>query len=329
MTLVTTTGCSFVVEDLPECPNQLRVKFNYDYNLSNHDAFAREVNSVNVWAFDNNGMPVWSEEVSGDILKEKDFIIETPLPEGNYDFIAWCGLLDNNAFELTNYNPLSKEELEVKLNIIDEEGLNICNKRLQPLFHAYAPNQNYQIDYTIPYYQDVTLSLMKDTKNFRVMLQQLDGTEINSKDFTVSIETRDAWMDWNNNIPPDSPLVTYKPWDVKYGQTNPEGEAESRVITSVSTLLFELSTGRLIKDIGATLSVRRNTDGQDIIRINLIDYLLLIKGHYDETMTDQEYLDRADDFALVFFLDPDNNWYMANGIYINGWEVLPPQDEDI
>ena len=64
------------------------------------------------------------------------------------------------------------------------------------------------------------------------------------------------------------------------------------------------------------------------MRIPLIDYLLLIKGHYGN-MGDQEYLDRQDDYSILFFLDHGKNWYIAGGIYINSWAVVPPQNEDL
>ena len=46
-------------------------------------------------------------------------------------------------------------------------------------------------------------------------------------------------------------------------------------------------------------------------------------------MTDQEYLDRQDDYSILFFIDASNNWYMAGGIYINSWAVVPPQNENM
>lgn len=52
-----------------------------------------------------------------------------------------------------------------------------------------------------------------------------------------------------------------------------------------------------------------------VFNIPLIDYALLVKGNYNKTMTDQEYLDRQDDYNFIFFVDDRLNWLNAN-IYI-------------
>ena len=104
--------------------------------------------------------------------------------------------------------------------------------------------------------------------------------------------------------------------------------ATTRVQTTVASLLFELSTGRLMADSKARLVVHRNWDDRDIIDIPLVDYFLLVKGHYGD-ITDQEYLDRQDDYSIVFFIDKHSNWYVAGGIFVNSWAVVPPQDSEL
>ena len=94
--------------------------------------------------------------------------------------------------------------------------------------------------------------------------------------------------------------------------------------------MFELSTSRLMADEPAILSVKRNWDDREIIRINMTDYLLMVRGHYEDVtgreISEQEYLDRQDDYSMLFFLDPNSNWYKVYGIYINGWAVVPRQE---
>ena len=43
-------------------------------------------------------------------------------------------------------------------------------------------------------------------------------------------------------------------------------------------------------------------------------------------MSNQEYLDRQDEYSLTFFIDKNYNWYSQIGIYINSWHVVPKQD---
>lgn len=327
-------GCSMVTDDPVACPAQLRVRFEYDYNIKFADAFTNEVTSVNVWAFDADGRLVWSESAAGDALKDRNFYLESPLEEGEYEFVSWCGLLGNDSFDLATYSPTSKEELKATLNTITSNGDQMSDKRLSGLFHAYVSEVKYEPDPYNPTFKYVTIPLMKDTKDIRVMLQHLDGSPIENQDFTVRITDNNKLLDWNNDVMP-SPTVYYKPWAVKYGEvTAPDGtgdgrKAETKAVTTVASLLFELSTNRLMIGNNAVLTVHRNWDDRDIIQIPLIDYLLLVRGHYynkqGQEIGEQEYLDRQDDYSMVFFIDKHSNWYLAAGIYINNWAVVPPQ----
>lgn len=320
------TGCSWVTEDdLQECPAQLSVSFTYDRNIKFADAFANEVTSVNVWAFDQSGKLVWSGAESGEALKDKGFKLDTNLPAGTYDFVSWCGLKDNADFALGTYSPASKQELETKLQTIADGQANVSASDLPGLFHGMVTDVNYVTDPMRPTFRTVNISLTKDTKDIRVMLQHLDGSPIENRDFSVTITLADSWLAYDNEVISGCPMVTYKPWNVKYGQVTPaDGGRSSRTIDTVASLLFELSTSRLMTNSNAVLTVHRNWDDRDIIRIPLIDYLLLVKGHYGN-LSDQDYLDFQDDYSIVFFIDQASNWYLAGGIFINSWAVVPPQ----
>lgn len=327
-------GCTLVTDEPVKCPSYLKVRFKYDWNVKFGDAFAHEVKSVNVWAFDQQGKLVWSDAASGDQLKQEDFALETGLQEGTYDFISWCGLEGNDCFDLATYTPASKEELEVKLQTLQQgEGAdkeNVSEKRLPALFHGMMTDQNFTIDPYNPTYKYVTIPLMKDTKDIRIMLQHLDGSPIVDQDFDVTITANDGWFAWNNDLLPNSPLVTYKPWNIEYGQTTPaDGTGPNRktkATTTVASLMFEMSTSRLMADADVHLIIHRKWDDRNIVDINLIEFLLMIKGHYDE-LTDQQYLDYEDDYAVIFFIDQNSTWYEAAGIFINNWAVVPPQHE--
>lgn len=321
-----TPGCSLVTEDLDPCPEELRLKFK-DLYLKGTDAFLHEVNSINVWAFDSQGLPVWSGSASGPEVKDEDFYLQTPLGEGTYDFVAWCGLEYNESFDLSTYTPASKDDLVLKMKTLEEDGNHISRTRLQGVYNGVKTFE-YKADPLNPNIQDLTIDLTKDTKDIRVMLQHLDGKPIDEKDFSVTITDANSEYAWDNTLLP-SPVVTYQPWRTKYGVvSSPDPEnAETRDITTIASLLFELSTGRLMENSNAILTVHRNWDNKDIIHIPLVQYLLLIRGHYDY-LNDQDYLDREDDYSMVFFIDSSSNWYLAAGIYINGWAIVPPQSKD-
>ncbi|MDE5790800.1 MAG: FimB/Mfa2 family fimbrial subunit, partial [Muribaculaceae bacterium] len=130
---------------------------------------------------------------------------------------------------------------------------------------------------------------------------------------------------------PDEPL-TYHPWSLSGGTASffPEDQPDlsTRAQTDVNAVVGELTVGRLMADRrkDVALTVRNSHTGANILSIPLIDYLLLVKGHYYSEngispMSDQEYLDRQDDYPLTFFLDENDHW-IKTVIYINSWRVV-------
>ena len=323
------SGCSLVNEDLDECPANLSIRFVYDYNLKFSNAFPHEVKSVYVWAFDESGAFVWSGSASGEALKYEDFKIETPLSGGTYDFVSWCGLQNNKDFDLATYTPASKEELEVKLKTTETAGAYVSQSHLPGLYHGILANETYTVDANKPSIQTITIPLMKDTNDIRVLLQKYDGSKIEESDFEVFMTIPDAWLAWNNSVMPEGPMVTYRPWEIQEGTASVGEDPEEGTITSISSLLYDFSSSRLLADAKATLTVRRTADNKDIIRVPIIEYFLMVKGHYENAdgtpLTDQQYLDRQDDYSILFFIDEKNEWYLGFGIYINSWAVVPPQ----
>lgn len=100
-----------------------------------------------------------------------------------------------------------------------------------------------------------------------------------------------------------------------------EKTSSSRAVqTEIGVAMAELTVGRLVKGHRPILNVY-NTHGVRVISIPLIDYALLIKGHYNSTMSDQEYLDRQDEYNLTFFLDKEDRW-VSSSILINSWRVI-------
>lgn len=61
--------------------------------------------------------------------------------------------------------------------------------------------------------------------------------------------------------------------------------------------------------------------GKTLLNIPLITYALLVKGHYHEEMSEQEFLDRQNEWNFIFFLNDQNQWEQSN-LYINDWHVI-------
>lgn len=88
-----------------------------------------------------------------------------------------------------------------------------------------------------------------------------------------------------------------------------------------SAAIAELTVPRLVKGQETRLTVTNRETGETVFSIPLIDYALLVKGFYNRDMDDQEYLDRQDEYDMVFFLDEGDRW-LDTYIYINSWKVV-------
>lgn len=323
------SGCTLVTDEPVSCPEGLNIDFTYTYNLQKGEAFPSQVKSVYVWAFDKSGACVWHGEETGEALEKPGFFIATPLGEGTYDFVVWGGLNGNADFSLATYKPASKKDLEIKLNMKQDGGEYVSASHLPGLFHGKVENIIYKPDPRKPSVQTLTIPLVKDTNDIVVMLVNENGNPLDVDNFTVRFNYADSYLAWDNAVMANSPLVTYQPWSFLYGETSGPAGSKNGDETRRSTIMYELSTSRLMAGGNAYLDVYRNDDDKRIIHLPLIEYFVLEKGNRYKEYTDQEYLDRRDDYSAVFFLDSNNDWNLAAGIYINGWAVVPPQPEDM
>ncbi len=327
---VITMGCDHqIYDDLEPCRTAYHLKFRYDYNIKYADAFPSEVKSVAVWAFDESGKLVWQHKESGEQLASDGYRVDVNLPVGKYDFVTWCGIFDEDPFEVDSETPQSITDLGVTLSLTDPtrdgSNPNISNVPFDGLYHDIKKGVQIADNPDVESDNEIGFSLTKDTNYFKILLQNLDGKEMKKEDFSFRITGGNNRLEHDNSVG-EGESFHYHPWGMTSAEASLEGcNPTDGTITSVSSLLAELHTSRLMSNGDYRLVVTRNSDGKDIINIPLVDYLLLVKGNYRK-MTDQEYLDRQDEHVMTFFIDKDSNWYRANGIYINAWHVVPPQD---
>lgn len=330
---------SAIYDDEGDCSVHYRVTFTYDMNMKWANAFPHEVKSVTLYIYDRNGGLVMSKTDNSAALASPDYYMDVEVLPGKYDMLVWAtgeSPVDNpTAFEVASSAPgsaMSTLGAKMPLSGTADAGLYV-DRDIVPLYHGIMRGVDFPDTYG-----NVTLgpvSLTKDTNVMQVLLQNTDGTTMKADDFSFYITAANNELDYLNKVV-STTQFSYRPWTMTLTSASldkPEAQAASkapaRAQTEANGILAELSTGRLIDTRTQRLVVRRNSDGEDIININLIQYLLMVKGEYNRSMTDQEYLDRNDSYSLMFFVDDDRNWYIAGGVYINGWRIVPPQDTEL
>jgi hypothetical protein len=196
------------------------------------------------------------------------------------------------------------------------DGTAIVNEDLNPLWHGEVTQHSFTSRAAMV--QELTIPLVKNTNNVRIVLQHLSGSPVEVDKFTFTITDENGWMDYDNSLIDDEQL-TYYAWRTDDGiaELNADG---SRAQTSIGVAIAELTVGRLVLENNPILTIT-NDMGEKVLSIPLIDYALLVKGHYNRNMDDQEYLDRQDEYNMTFFLDENNQW-VNSFIYINSWKVV-------
>lgn len=335
LALLTTTACdSAIYDDEGDCSVTYRVKLSYTKNIKEADAFPAEVTHVSLYAFDAEGHLAWSTTETVDRLRSDDYRINITCAPGTYDIVAWCGgtstETDAAGWTLAGGDrPSSKSDLLCTLSARPDGDGVVSDTDIHRLYHgtldaAVLPDT--------PGIHDYAIDLTKDTNMVRVILQHADGEPVNPEWFTFRITDANTALDHTNAVA--SPVkVTYRPWAVTTAATElPDaGSSEGRApISQISSVIAEMTTSRLVTTNRPTLEINCTEPGNEhlVARLDLISYFLMIKGSAKRHYSDQEFLDRQDDYSMMLILDDNNRWNLNLGLYINSWRIVL-QDTDL
>lgn len=325
-------SCDDFYEDEGDCVTKYRIKFVYDKNLKWADAFPSEVKSVNLYIFDSNGKFVKGLAVAGEKLSQPGFCIEfdeESIAPGDYTFVAWCGLVNNGVAmqSFTVPQPVvgvtTIEELTCTLNTLSNQQYSAYSDTMLNFLYHGMLKANLPSNDGLVY--EYTIYLTKDTNHIRIILQELSGDDMNADDYSMQIVAADGRLAYNNDLLPDNPVVTYLPW-AQHTDRMELGD-EDGTIQYNQGLVADFTTSRMMatqqNDFMLTIANKESKE-QIIAKVPVIQYALLAKDYYtmayDHNMTDQEFLDREDEYVLTFFMY-QNKW-IDSYIEINSWRIV-------
>lgn len=321
---LSTSSCKegFIYEGEGDCGTYYNIEFKYDYNMKYADAFAKEVKSVSLFVFDSNNTLVESITVDdAEKLQADNFSIPLELEAGKYELVAWAGLMNEESFDLladVEVGKTKREELQVALKSTNDKRVEAD---LKPLYHG-AMSLNYT---TEPGTYTETMSLTKDTNVVRIVLQQMSDGIVAEK-FSYEITADNGVLDWDNSVITNGTL-TYAPWSVSTGTADvaPGYGTNATRADQVSVAVAEFTINRMIDGSSPILTIYNLEENEPVLSIPVADYALLVKGNYNSSMSNQEYLDRQDEYNMTFFLDEDGDWLSAS-IIVNSWRVVLNND---
>jgi hypothetical protein len=334
--LLTLCACGALDDDTQECQATYKVRFRYDMNMKYANAFEHEVRAVTLYVIDTEGNIVRTEEADAAELDATDGTITLRgLQPGTYSFLAWCTTNANNTYEFSDgQTPTEMTDLTCRLKPSrNRAGEDEVDFDIDALYHGLVPEQVLPDSFgTFTY--DVPLT--KDTNRFRIVLQNISNKTLLPSQFAFELTDDNEYLDYDNSViaeEDDDTPVAYKPWNTSSALINGE---EAAVVAAAAddddlstpqtgfdanSVIVELTTSRLMADHAPRLSVTNTETGETIINLPLLDYIRLVMGYENRNMDLQEYLDRQDEYNMVFFIDERDTWTKAY-IYINSWRVV-------
>lgn len=318
---------SLIFDDRSGCATSYTVSFRYEANVLRSDAFGRQVTGVGLYVFDSSGELARQYHIARPSTAENDFSIDLDLPAGRYGMLAWCtgtaAAADPVSFSISNAeSPAATGDLSASLPLEHaSDGRLFSAHDIVPLFHGIStdielPEKPGKVDVG-------PLYLIKDTNRFNIILQNMNGEEMDPGTFSFEITGASSELSADNT--PSAPeAFSYRPWEVQ--QTAVSGvraDDESR-----SGVVARLTTSRVMADSRQEVIVRIAGTAEEVIRFPLVDYLILVKDHYSLLETPQDYLDGVDEFTFSLFLEEGSTWAKAR-IFINGWRVVPKQESQM
>jgi len=316
----TVSACDVLEEEEEDCA--VYVRFKYDMNMEFADAFQNAVNSVTLYAFDQDGVLAFQKTEEGDLLKQNGYRMRldgiSHSDKAKYDFITWAGEPDNASFTIPvlTVGQHTKEDLYCQLN---RAGDGIVNDNLDDLFHGQVTDLNFGRAAMQPG-EEVVMPLVKNTNSIRIILQQVSGKPLNVDDFQFSITDKNGKMNYDNTLLDKDIEINYQAWHTSDGNVSlDEGQVQEST-SEINVAIAELSVARLMADMEPELTIT-NADGEKVLSIPLVDCALLYKREKYSDMPNQEFLDREDEYNFTFFLDENNNW-ISSSIIINAWRLV-------
>ena len=287
-------ACDYIHDDSLE-PCEYRLHFVYDYNMKFADAFQHEVSKVSLFLCDDKGNFLMQRQIEGDELKANN--VKLDLEPGTYYALTWAGL-DEGSYEWPALTPGSSTIQDIKVRTLRNADATQPNE-LEPLWHALDT-----LVITGTAHEDKEISLAKNTNKLRFVLQDTEGYSMNVDDFTFEITADNGYMDYDNTVL-DDPQITYLPYYTESIDIASGSETDEAIGKPLSQMVAvaEMNTMRLMAGENYRLVVRHKDWADDVLNINLPNYLLLtqMEGH---NMSAQEYLDRQDEYSIIFFLTP-------------------------
>lgn len=300
-------SCTWVKDDIDECPYGFWLKLRYTYNILDVDAAPKYLMDAYVYVYDADGNYIKRIYVSRDDLASNDYRVRIEgIPEGDYQFVVWSGM-GNSQYAVSGD---TKTIDDFRLSLVG--AADNYSSELPALYHGYMPPVHYDDSYA-----QYDVELMKNTNQLACLVVTIsDEIEMSPDDYILQVTADNGSMDAYNNIVPSGYAITYEPFvsdtvvfhDTDYGDLH--------------GIKFSIMTLRMMTDDNCRMILQNVRTGQTIFNISFAEYISMIGSLYTNIgrkIPAQEYLDRQDFYTIVFYLSGDLDRLIQ--LQVNSWRL--------
>lgn len=316
---------SCVNDDQDDCG--LNIRFRYIYNVKDADAFAHEVKSINLYAFDRDGKFIRRYTDAADKFATGHTMNIRDLHAGKYTFVCMARsekAVDEDDQEFILSHLKAGDDIESLTAHLDcDNGLN--SKNFADLYIGKTT-----VDYSgNP--QSATIDLMKCSNSYRIILLPTSKqANFTADNFDVRVVDANNWFDHKGDLlvktiseTPEEE-VTHTPHNVELATNGTATSRDGKEILQEEdrdiALIYDLSSARLFRDDDTRLVITDKRTGKVTFNHSLPWLLSLYGGEQrHKSWSDQEYLDRQDHYVLTFYVDDNRDYNLSAQLKVNGW----------
>jgi hypothetical protein len=283
-------GC--ITDDLSECGAS--VYFQYTRNLEGTDKFSPDIQKLNLFIFDSDGLFMDEYEMDEAQLGS-EHLMRLNLFPGTYDLVAWGNL--GGDYELPVFVRGKTSVGEVVLSL-KRTGKTV-SKHPGDLF--FGSLFRVEILPAIQRKQRLTIDMIKDTKKIRIIAKGLPAEEIARQKFACRITSINGDYNFDNSINGSDRLL-YIP------QTSVDEQGQ---FISEFVIMRDLEDGSTQSRLLFTYEDPDDKSIKELLNAGLTQILLAnMKG---------QDLDIEDFFEIELLFDFTSG---SAKIYIKGWQTI-------
>jgi hypothetical protein len=280
------------MDDLSECGAS--IQFRYTRNIDGIDKFTPNIQKVNLFIFDSDGLFLDEYEMSEEQLGN-NHLMHLNLFPGTYDIVAWGNLGDDYERPVFVKGETSINEAIISLKRTEKK----VTKHPGDLFFGSLPRIEIQPD--LQRRQLLAIDMIKDTKKIKIIAKGLPAEDIAKEKFACRISSVNGDYKFDNSINGSDHLLY-----IPQSSVDEQGQ-----------LTFEFGIMRDLKD-GSTQSRLiftyydpDNKSEKELLNANLTEILLA-------NMKSQD-LDIEDYFEIELVFEFTNG---NTKIDIKGWDPV-------